>query len=152
MNIKIKNYFSCRKNPKKIILKNGHPPDTPKKCKEEHPISTSSENWTIHVDFQSGYNNDKPFWVLHTNIDGLMIVPSSVIEDILYPTTDLTIIYIKPGDQPPWYVDLQNVSDATVSGNVAIAAGSGNVTIGDDNQKIFFQIYLKKFLNFFKTK
>jgi len=136
MNIEIKNGFSCEDNPKTISVMKGREFDCKKTCKKSRTqFSLGNNIWTIHVDFNSTDNNEKQFWVKYSAIlDGLInIVPNSVILGIRRPETEYVIIDIKPGDSTLWYVEIRKKSQ--LSKIVHLADGSGNVTVGDDNQR-----------------
>lgn len=156
MDITITNFFNHPKNPKKIILRKkgvdfktlGVNPGNPGDVSSYTIIDFNpADNWTIHVDFNSPKNNKTRFWVMHEDALKNITIERppnkpDVVKEIQYPNK-FKLLRIKKGKDPLWFIDITQVTFAK-------AGGSGNVTVGDDNQLPFYRFMkIKWFLQGF---
>ncbi len=129
MNIIIKNGFAC-KAPSVIIIEKNAQLDCTKSCQEKRAPFTlgPTDVWTINVDPDQTSDN-KFYWVLYSEeiSDLVSIKPeeAKIPPPIQHGNNEMIII--KPGP-PGWDVIIKFKKDTHT------ATGSGNVTVGDDNQ------------------
>jgi hypothetical protein len=131
MEITVRNGFSCKSNPFKIIVEKNEIEKFSKPCKKNNTIILNEGDvLTIKVDPDSpGTNVRQRFWIRHSgSLDTLLQVIGNVIEESYGIGSD-SVHEIRPGRPDDWYIKIVLPEEIKI-----ITDDPKNVTIGDANQ------------------